>query len=39
MPAGAHELEVRKAGYQTFKTGIELSEGATTKLTVTLVAR
>ncbi|MCC7008486.1 MAG: PEGA domain-containing protein [Acidobacteria bacterium] len=39
VPAGAHQLEVRREGYQAFKTGIELSEGAATKLDVTLQAR
>jgi hypothetical protein len=37
ISAGRHRLEVRKAGYQSFVTDIELSEGATTRLDVTLV--
>lgn len=37
VPAGAHQLEVRKAGFQTFRTGIELSPGGTAKLDVHLV--
>lgn len=36
VPAGPHQLEIRKEGYRSFKTGIELSEGATTRLNVTL---
>jgi hypothetical protein len=36
VPAGWHTLEVRKSGYRGFQTKIELSEGATTKLSVTL---
>lgn len=36
VPAGAHTLEVRREGYQTFKTGLELAEGGTTTLNVTL---
>jgi hypothetical protein len=34
--AGWHRLEVRKEGYQTFRTEVELSEGVTTRLNVTL---
>ena len=37
LPAGWHQLEVRKDGYQTFSTRIELTEGQTTRLNVTLV--
>jgi PEGA domain len=37
LPAGWHRLEVRKAGYQTFSTQIELTEGNTTRLNVKLV--
>jgi hypothetical protein len=37
MAAGWHELEVRRDGYQTLRTGIELSEGSTTRLNVRLV--
>jgi hypothetical protein len=37
VPAGWHELEVRKSGYQTFKTEVELAEGARTRLHVRLV--
>jgi hypothetical protein len=37
VPAGWHELEVRKQGYQTFRTEIELVEGATIRLNVQLV--
>jgi hypothetical protein len=37
VPAGPHRLEVRKDGYQTFRTGIELSEGSRTRLSVRLV--
>jgi PEGA domain len=36
VPAGAHQLEIRKEGYRSFQTGIELSEGATTRLNVAL---
>jgi hypothetical protein len=36
VPAGWHALEVRKAGYQTFRTEVELTEGGTTRLNVTL---
>jgi hypothetical protein len=36
LPAGWHQLEVRKQGYQTFSTKIELTEGHTTRLSVTL---
>ena len=37
MPSGWHQLEVRKSGYQTFRTEIELSEGTTIRLNVQLV--
>jgi hypothetical protein len=37
VPEGWHELEVRHEGYQTFRTEIELSEGARTRLNVRLV--
>jgi hypothetical protein len=36
VEAGWHRLEVRKEGYQTFRTEVELSEGATTRLNVKL---
>jgi PEGA domain len=36
VAAGPHHLEVRRSGYRTFSTDIELSEGASTKLTVAL---
>jgi hypothetical protein len=36
VPAGWHTLEVRKDGYRNFQTKIELPEGATTRLSVTL---
>ncbi len=37
LPAGWHKLEVRRDGYQTSRTEIELSEGGTTRLNVRLV--
>jgi hypothetical protein len=37
LPTGWHQLEVRREGLQTFRTGIELSEGVTTRLNVRLV--
>ena len=37
LPAGWHQLEIRKDGFQTFRTGIELSEGGATRLNVRLV--
>lgn len=37
VPAGWHRLEVRRDGYQAFRTELELTEGATTRLSVTLV--
>jgi hypothetical protein len=37
ISSGTHRLEVRKPGYQSFVTDIALSEGATTRLAVTLV--
>lgn len=37
LSAGWHELEIRKEGYATFRTNIELSEGATTRLNVKLL--
>jgi hypothetical protein len=36
VPAGPHVLEVRKEGYQPFKTEIDLAEGSRTGLTVRL---
>ncbi len=38
LPAGWHQLEIRKDGFQTFRTGIELSEGGTMRLNVRLSA-
>jgi len=37
LVAGWHDLEIRREGYATFKTRIELSEGGTTRLSVRLV--
>jgi hypothetical protein len=37
VEAGWHQLEIRKEGYQTFRTEVDLSEGATTRLNVKLV--
>jgi len=37
LSAGWHDLEIRREGYVTFKTRIELSEGATTRLNVRLL--
>jgi hypothetical protein len=37
VPAGWHRLEVRCDGYQTFRTELELNEGATTRLRIKLV--
>ncbi len=37
LAAGWHKFEVRREGYQTFRTDIELSEGATTRLNIKLV--
>jgi hypothetical protein len=37
LTAGWHKFEVRRDGYQTFRTDIELSEGATTRLNIRLV--
>jgi len=37
LTAGWHKFEVRREGYQTFRTDIELSEGATTRLNIKLV--
>ncbi len=37
LQAGWHQLEVRKDGFQPFRTGIELSEGGSTRLNVRLV--
>jgi hypothetical protein len=37
IEAGWHQLEIRKDGYQTFRTDIELSAGVTTRLNVKLV--
>jgi hypothetical protein len=36
VEAGWHRLEIRKEGYQTFRTDVELSAGATSRLNVTL---
>jgi len=36
VPSGPHQLEVRRDGYQPFRTEIELSEGAATRLNVIL---
>jgi hypothetical protein len=36
LEAGWHRLEIRKEGYQPFRTEVELSEGATTRLGVKL---
>jgi hypothetical protein len=36
-PAGWHQIEVRKAGYQPFRTEVELSEGTRVRLNVRLV--
>jgi hypothetical protein len=36
VPAGRHTLEVRKDGYQTFRTDITPAEGMTTRLNVQL---
>jgi hypothetical protein len=37
VEAGWHRLEVRKEGFQPFRTEVELSEGETTRLNVKLV--
>jgi hypothetical protein len=37
VPAGWHRLEVRRDGYQTFRTEVELTEGVTTHLRIKLV--
>lgn len=37
VPAGKHTLEVRKDGYQSFRTEIELAEGSRTRLNVQLI--
>jgi hypothetical protein len=37
LPAGWHQLEVRREGYQVFSTRVELSQGHTTRLDVRLV--
>jgi hypothetical protein len=37
LPAGWHELDVRRDGYQNFSTRLELAEGQTTRLNVKLV--
>jgi hypothetical protein len=37
LVAGWHDLEIRREGYATFKTRIELSEGGTTRLNVRLM--
>jgi hypothetical protein len=36
IEAGWHKLEVRKDGYQTFRTDVQLAEGATSRLNVKL---
>jgi PEGA domain len=36
LPSGWHAIEVRKAGYRTFSTRVELTEGQTTRLNVKL---
>lgn len=36
LPAGWHQLEVRREGYQVFSTRVELSQGHTTRLDVRL---
>lgn len=36
VPAGRHALEVRKEGYQSFRSDVDLAEGATTRLNVQL---
>jgi hypothetical protein len=36
IPQGWHQLEIRKDGYQTFKTEIGLSEGGATRLNIRL---
>jgi len=36
VPAGVHQVEVRREGYQNFRTGIELPEGGSTKLDIVL---
>ncbi|MEQ1761163.1 MAG: PEGA domain-containing protein [Vicinamibacterales bacterium] len=36
LPAGWHQLEIRKEGYQAFSTRLEMSEGQTMRLNVTL---
>lgn len=35
--AGWHRLEIRREGYQTFRTEVDLAEGATTRLNVKLM--
>lgn len=37
LASGWHDLEVRRDGYATFRTKLELSEGGTTRLNVKLV--
>jgi hypothetical protein len=37
VPAGWHTVEVRKAGYQSFSTEVELTEGSRVRLNVRLV--
>ena len=36
LPAGWHQLDVRKDGYRPFTTKLELTEGQTTRLSVNL---
>lgn len=36
IPSGWHELEVRKEGYRSFRSRIELSEGATFRMNIVL---
>lgn len=36
LPAGWHDLQVRKEGYQPFSTRLQLTQGQTTRLGVTL---
>jgi hypothetical protein len=38
IPVGTHAIEVRKSGFQTFRTEVALSEGATVRLSAQLVA-
>ena len=36
LPAGWHDLQVRKEGFQPFSTRVQLTEGQTTRLAVSL---